>query len=36
MIENFSKFGWTIPLKNEKAQTKKTFLKTLLYDPGKK
>ena len=29
-IDNFSKFGWTIPLKNKNAQTIKDSLKTYL------
>ena len=27
IIDNFSKFGWTVPLKNENAPTKKTISK---------
>ena len=26
IIDNFSKFGWTLPLKNKNAQTMKDFL----------
>ena len=26
-IDNFSKYGWTIPLKNKNSQTKKTLSK---------
>ena len=29
IVDNFSKFGWTVPLKNKNAQTKKTLSKIL-------
>ena len=30
VIDNFSKFGWTVPLRNKIGQTIKTHLKTYL------
>ena len=30
VIDNFSKYGWTVPLKNKNAQTIKTLSKILL------
>ena len=30
VIDNFSKFGWTVPLKNENAQTIKDFFENIL------
>ena len=34
--DNFSKFGWTIPLKNENAQTKKDFFENILISSKRK
>ena len=36
IIDNFSKFGWTIPLKNKNAQTKKDFFENLLINSKRK
>ena len=30
IIDNFSKFGWTIPLKNKNAQTKKDSFESII------
>ena len=35
-IDNFSKFGWTIPLKNKKAQTIKDSFETILINSKRK
>ena len=34
IIDNFSKFGWTVPIKNKNAQTEKTLSK--IFDKYKK
>ena len=36
IIENFSKFVWTIPLKNKNAQTKKDFFENILLSSKRK
>ena len=36
IIDNFSKFGWTIPLKNKNAQTKKDSFENLLISSKRK
>ena len=33
VIDNFSKFGWTIPLKNKNAQTIKDSFENILINP---
>ena len=35
VIDNFSKNGWTVPLKNKKAQTKKDSLENILIGSKK-
>ena len=35
-IDNFSKFGWTIPLKNKNSQTMKNFFKNILNNSKRK
>ena len=34
--DNFSKFGWTVPLKNKNAQTIKTFFENILINSQRK
>ena len=36
IIDNFSKFGWTIPLKNKNAQTIKDFFENILISSKRK
>ena len=36
IIDNFSKYGWTIPLKNENAQTKKDSFENILITSKRK
>ena len=36
VIDNFSKFGWTIPLKNKNAQTKKDSFENILINSKRK
>ena len=36
VIDNFSKFRWTVPLKNKKSQSKTHFLKTFSSPPKEK
>ena len=36
IIENFSKFGWTIPLKNQNAQTLKDSFENILISSKRK
>ena len=36
IIDNFSKFGWTIPLKNKNAQTIKDSFEKILIDSKRK
>ena len=36
VIDNFSKFGWTIPLKNKNAQTIKNSFESILIDSKRK
>ena len=36
IIDNFSKFGWTVPLKNKNAQTIKDFLENILISSKRK
>ena len=35
-IDNFSKFGWTVPLKNKNAQTIKDSLENILINSKRK
>ena len=36
IIDNFSKFGWTVPLKNKNAQTKKDSFESILINSKRK
>ena len=36
IIDNFSKFGWTVPIKNENAQTIKDSFEIILISSRKK
>ena len=35
-MDNFSKFGWTVPLKNKNAQTIKDFFENILISSKRK
>ena len=36
IIDNFSEFGWTVPLKNKSAQTRKDFFENILMTSKRK
>ena len=36
VIDNFSKFGWTVPLKNKNAQTKKNSFENFIISSKRK